>query len=283
MVVVALLLLSFTPVLSVQSVQALGTRHLSSADIVNLAAIPQGSSIVTLDTEAIRQNVSQNPWVGEVAVDRGLDGTVTISVTEREPLALVTFSSQEMAWYLSDDGIWLEPSELHPAGGMTIFDIALSEARAEGIKLVTDVPETVVPTAGLPCEDPAIEGVLSYQREFDATLADQVAYYAAASESSISCVLVSGLEISLGAPTDIAAKQTVIQELLSEYPNRLTYINVRVPSRPTYRMVEGDDQMTGGTGIYEPAVTPPEDAGTDGESDGSGEGSEDSGDWEDEG
>ena len=36
------------------------------------------------------------------------------------------------------------------------------------------------------------------------------------------------------------SKESVIKEILSKYAGKLTYINVRVPSKPSYRMVSSD-------------------------------------------
>ena len=40
-----------------------------------------------------------------------------------------------------------------------------------------------------------------------------------------------------------------MQQLLAKYPNRITYINVRVPSSPSYRMLDSD-AVQEGTGAY---------------------------------
>ena len=64
--------------------------------------------------------------------------------------------------------------------------------------------------------------------------------FSASSLDSISCVLENGVEISLGPATSVDSKESVIKEILSKYAGKLTYINVRVPSKPSYRMVSSD-------------------------------------------
>ena len=58
------------------------------------------------------------------------------------------------------------------------------------------------------------------------------------------------VEVSLGAPTDIEAKETTVGAILAAHENKVTYINVRVPSSPTYRAIASDDVQagTGATG-----------------------------------
>ncbi len=208
-----------------------------------------GTPLITLDQEAIRAKLTQNPWVLSVDVGWGLDGTLHLNVTERAPYALVVMGSQDLAWYLAEDGVWLEPSDVRPTGEVDMFTAALEKCRADALLLIADVPQTVNPKAGAKTTDPSIEGVLAYQEGFSPEFAQQVAYYRAESESSLACVLVSGVEISLGAPRDIDSKEVVIDALLAEFPNQLTYINVRVPSHPTYRKLDSEN-VAPGTGVY---------------------------------
>ena len=264
-IVIGAIVLSFTPVLQVRSVEATGTSHIESSDIIRLSQVGQGTPLIAIDGEAIRSRLAQNPWVASVDVRWGFDGVLHIDVTERVPYALVVMGSQNIAWYLAEDGVWLEPSDVKPSAEVSMFTAALDRARSEGLLLVVDVPATVNPQAGSETTDPTIEGVLAYQTGFTPEFAEQVAYYRAASEPALTCVLVSGMEISLGAPREIDAKETVIEALLAEFPNQLTYINVRVPSRPTYRKLNSDS-VAPGSGVYgtidEGAKAPPEGEGT---------------------
>ncbi len=248
-IVVGAIVLSFTPVLQVRSIEAASTAHIPSSDIIRLSQVDVGTPLISLDREAIRSRLMANPWVVSVDATWGIDGTLHIAVSERSPYALVVMGSQNIAWYLAEDGVWLEPSDVKPSGEVSMFEAALEKSRAEGLLLITDVPQTVNPEAGAKTTDASIEGVLAYQEGFSPEFAQQVAYYRAESESSLTCVLMSGVEISLGAPREIESKEVVIQALLAEFPNQLTYINVRVPSRPTYRKLDSEN-VAPGSGVY---------------------------------
>lgn len=247
--VAVVLLLSFTPILPVRSVQAPATSHISSDDIVRIADVAVGSPVLRVDQEGIRARLRQNPWVDTVNVRWSIDGTVAIEVVEREPYALVVMGSQSIAWYMDADGVWLEPSDVKPHGDVSMFSAALEQCKATGLLLIADVPANVNPQAGSPTTDAPIEGVLAYQHDFTPEFASQIAYYKAESETSLACVLASGVEISLGAPRDAESKETVIEALLAEFPNQLTYINVRVPSHPTYRKLDVSS-VAPGSGVY---------------------------------
>ena len=57
------------------------------------------------------------------------------------------------------------------------------------------------------------------------------------STENVSCVLESGVEVSLGSPTDISEKEDIVQGYLEQSDGRVVRINVRVPSSPAYREI----------------------------------------------
>ena len=126
---------------------------------------------------------------------------------------------------------------------------ALAKAEELGCLLITNVPSSVDPAQGSPSTDDTIQAVLAYQQQLPDTVTSQAQVYYATSAGSTSLVLKSGLEISLGSPTDIAAKAQSLTELMNSYPDQLTYVNVRVPSKPTYRKISGDITLSGASGV----------------------------------
>lgn len=272
LVVGALFVASLTPVFTVTSIEAEPSDHLTAENITKLAAVPDGTTLLNVDTGAIAERLAKNPWVADVSVQRAFPDGLRISVTERDILAIVTVSSGNVAWYLSSDGTWVEPAKLAGGSG-SLADQALALARQEGCLLIRDVPSTVSPKAGAKTTDAPILGVIDYQKGFTKGLADQVVSYSASSEEAISCVLESGIEVSLGDPSQISSKEAVINELMAQHPNQLTYINVRNPSKPSFRRVSSDS-VAQGSGVQAPAA----DGGADGAQAAQGEGPQGSSD-----
>ena len=163
-------------------------------------------------------------------------------------------SSRSVAWYLGEGEVWLEPMNLDVTDGQSADDVALEKATSIGSILITGVPATVDPVAGSVATDDVITAVRSYLDGFSSDFASQIVSFTAPSEASISCVLASGVEVSLGSPTDISSKEEVVKSLLAEYPDELTYINVRVPSSPSYRKIDSTD-VTAGTGAVGTSTT----------------------------
>lgn len=74
--------------LDVRSVHVIGVRELSTDEVRAVAAVPLGTPMLRLDTDAVQARVAALPRVAAVEVSRGLDGTVRIAVTERTPTAV---------------------------------------------------------------------------------------------------------------------------------------------------------------------------------------------------
>lgn len=240
--------LSLTPILPVQQINAEATNHLTQENILKLAAVPDNATLLNVDTAKIEENLAKNPWVKSVHVSRKLPGELTISVEERQVFAIVTIPSGNSAWYLSEDGAWIEPMPAQALDGGDLVQVALAQAKEDGCLLIRDTPSTVDPKAGAKTTDAPILDCIQYQTTFSQGLASQIVSYSAASEEAISCVLSSGLEISLGAPNQISSKEAVINELMGAHPNQLTYINVRNPAKPSYRQISSSS-VGAGTGV----------------------------------
>jgi cell division protein FtsQ len=78
-----------TPLLDVDEVVVEGARQTGVDRVRAEADIATGTPLMDLDLGASGERVAALPWVERVRVDRGLDGTITIVVEERSPVALV--------------------------------------------------------------------------------------------------------------------------------------------------------------------------------------------------
>ncbi len=247
---IGIVVLAHTSAFTITSIDTEATEHVSSADIASLAGVEEGTTLLNYDESLISNNLKRNPWIKDVEIVRIFPDRLKIVVTERVVSAYVMMNSGSVTWCLGDDNVWVEPVKVEVTQGQSMAEAALAMAVERGSLLVTNVPQTVNPMAGQPAGDPVFDAMRSYQEELSSDLWSQVVSADLSSIDGISVMLKSGLEISLGAPTAIDAKQKIIDQLLEKYPNRLTYINVRVPSNPTYRMVDTEavEQGTGAIG-----------------------------------
>lgn len=240
---VVYLVLVYSPLFMIRSIVATPTEHVTSETISSLAAVPEGSTLFSVNEREIVERIQGNPWVESAEVTRQFPNQLTITVTERTKSAVVLLSSGLEAWWLSQDGFWLEPLALEQAtadnGVASPADQARTAAAADGVVFVSDVAATVVPQAGAECTDEAVRGVLTYCTTFSEEMRSRIATAKAASVQSISFVLTDGIEVSVGAPTDIEDKERVILGLLAEHQGQVTYINARTPETATWRGLDG--------------------------------------------
>lgn len=241
----ALLVLSYTPLFTITGIDAEATDHMSADDIIRLANIPDGATLLNLDEGDITSNLKRNPWVGSVSYVREFPDHLRITVHETSVQAIVVMGTGNIAWTLGEGGVWIEPYPITVGDKQSINDVALERAQELGVLLLTDAPPSVSPIAGHAATDDVIGAVQSYQENFSSELKSQIVSYSITSLDSISCTLSSGVQVSLGAATDIDAKQTAILGMLAQHQDKLTYINVRTPLNPSYRAIDSDDVKAG--------------------------------------
>lgn len=241
----ALSAMRMLPVFTIVSIDTEATEHLTQEDIANLASVVEGTTLLNLDSSAIEENLKKNPWVAEVHVHREFPDRIRIEVRERRVSTLVLMSTSTFAWYIGEGNVWLEPATLTIAEGQTAKDAAAALATEKGALFVTDVPATVSPQAGSEVVDEVLLAVDIYVRELPEEISSQVVYFSASSLEGISCVLSSGVEVSLGSPTQIEQKAAVLTEILDQYPGEITYVNVRTPANPSYRRIDSNSVQPG--------------------------------------
>ena len=244
-VTVALFALRNSSVFAITSIEFEPTEHVSAEDVQSLARVPEGATLLNVDTDALDESLRKNPWIASASFSRIPPGTLKITVEEQRPAALVVMSSGTVAWYLSEDNTWIEPAKLEPAEGQSVNDAALAIAQAQGCLLIADVPSTVDPKAGSQATDEVLDAVSQFQDGFSSDFASQVVCYSAPSTENVSCVLKSGVEVSLGAATEISLKESIVQGYLDQSDGQVVRINVRVPSNPAYRVIDSPNVQAG--------------------------------------
>lgn len=207
----------------VDNVQVNGVSHLTSNEITSLAQVPDDSTLLRVDTTAIVERLKQNAWVQDATVSRVFPDTLEVDITEREPGAVVRVSDKAI-WVISKDGAWLSA--------------ATDEDWQAGPRIV-DVSKTLAqPVSGSDCDDGGIKNALAIIAGMSDELASKVQSISAESSIKTSLNLEDGITVAFGDSSDIEVKEAAIEALLEKYSGKISYINVRVPSRPTYRTLD---------------------------------------------
>lgn len=207
-------------VFAVDNVVVTGVEHLTDQEITQLAAIPDDSTLLRLESTAIAERLESHPWIQEAVVKRQFPDTVVLEITERAAAAAVKLSDTSI-WVISTDGVWLS---------------AATKSDWKSNHKIVDTSATLAsPVAGSDCNDEGIKNALAVYSGISDTLAKQVKSISAESTVKTTLTLKSGVTVAFGEAVDIELKEADIWALLDEYDGTVSYINVRVPSRPTFR------------------------------------------------
>ena len=74
--------------LTIQTINVEGTNRMSRGEVLAILDDLRGISMVTVDLEEWRQKLLAAPWVADVGMRRVFPGTVSVAVTERQPLGI---------------------------------------------------------------------------------------------------------------------------------------------------------------------------------------------------
>lgn len=234
------------PICTITSVVAHDSEHVSAQDIAQLAQIEDGTTLFNLDEKKVADRIKKNPWVSQVHFTRKFPASLDISVDEKAIDAYVLIGSSNVVWTLGNDNVWIEPISLPKSDDNVSFkEKTLTKAHEAGVVAFCDLPASVNPQPGAPATDDTITMIQSYRHQFSPEFSQMVASYSAPTPESITLTLTSGVEVSVGIATQVPTKERIIREILTKYEGKLTYINVRVPSKPSYRMVQSDSVKQG--------------------------------------
>jgi cell division septal protein FtsQ len=92
---------SMVTLFSLKSIEVTSAKHLTRDEILGLAGIEPGKDLLRRNLKRMGEHLLQNPWVETVQINRYFPDTVSIAVTEREPVAIVNMG---FIYYLDKKG-----------------------------------------------------------------------------------------------------------------------------------------------------------------------------------
>jgi cell division protein FtsQ len=197
-----------SPVLDVDRIEVTGTTRLTSDEVRTASGISIGDPMVWLDGGAAERRLAALPWVASARVEREWPATVTITLTEREPVAWV------------DGGAG---PALVDGTGRVLSTVA---APPEGFPQVLE-PARVPPVGGTISPDNGARvarALVGYARPATKTIA--------LTDRGVVLVLQSGAEVRIGSPTQVMTKVVAARAVLDAVGVPVAYVDVSVPSNP---------------------------------------------------
>lgn len=228
-------------VFSIQEVQVEGVNHLTSSDMAALMRVNAHDNLLSVDTRGITQRLERNSWIASAHVSCVFPHKLRVSVKERSMAAvveLVSASGQtKKLWAIARDKTWLMPlpQATSDAGKRTnpqVFADASTALR------ITHVALGVQGEIGQKCSDASIVNALDIASSLTTDLAQRIVEVRACTNDETSLVLDNGVEVAFGQATHMRDKERVVLEVLAQYEGKVSYINVRNPSTPTWRAIQ---------------------------------------------
>lgn len=193
----------FSTWLAADEVQVLGARVVSSRRVVAAADVRPGTPLVRVDLDAVNRKVAAIPAVAGVSVHRTWPHTLTITVTERTPVATIRRSG---GWWVLD-----------PEGSL------YNRSR------VRDPALAVVEFRGR-ADRAALREVAAVVRSLPAEVRRQMRRVRASSMDSIALLLTGGRQVVWGSAAESDRKVEVLTLLLRR---PAAVYDVSVPELPT--------------------------------------------------
>lgn len=230
---------------SITEVEVTGNSILSSEDIISMADIPEGETLLRLDRTGIKDSLLANPWVESVEVHWSLPHGVQIVVHEKSIAARVQIplsarNDTITYWAISSDGLWL--SQIQDDSSSAVDQRIVSAAAST--PLIDDVTSTISPSEGTTCTDAGVVNTLEILSTISSDLLGQLSSISAPSVEQTELTLTNGVVVAFGSSSDAQSKERVVLQLLAEHENAISYINVRVVNRPAWRGITQDNATT---------------------------------------
>jgi cell division protein FtsQ len=201
-----------TPLFDMRTLRVSGNRHLSDTEVARLAGLSRTTNVMWLRTGALADRIEQDPWVLRAKVSRTLPGTVTVSIHERRPVAIVEAGRSSLL--VSGDGV--------------ILGSARPKTRLPAITLAGAPVAVGSRISGLPA-------VLIVARSLPAGVRSKVARITQARPGALTLILRDGAKVLYGDASETDAKGRALSSLLSWASKRgirPDYIDVRAPAAP---------------------------------------------------
>ena len=195
----------FSTLLTVKGADVRGVEVLTAAEVEQVAAVPAGEPLATVDLDAIEARVEGLAAVRSVEASRAWPDQVRIEVTEREAVAVVAWEEQWRG--LDANGVLFRTYPEQPAGLVPVTMNASTpvEALAEAAAVVEALPPAML---------------------------ERVDHLEVTSIDGILLELTGGAKVMWGSADESSSKVKVLEVLLQR---KARVYDVTAPGRPTIK------------------------------------------------
>jgi cell division septal protein FtsQ len=223
---VLLVWLWFGPVFAVHRVEVEGARHVTAQEVAAAAGFDGSASVISVDGSAARARLLKLVWIRNATIQARLPGTVVITVSEWEPVAVYHAGASTNRFLLSSQAVVLGPTS--PVSGLV--DV-------QG-------PAGADPRAGdHPLDPQLLTALVNIQRAMPTLVGQDVAGFVFDSCGDLTLIAKKGWKVYFGrvlTPEEfsslqdkLAALRAIAGKKLVDYSSSdLDYVNLMNPSEP---------------------------------------------------
>ncbi|MBC5825243.1 MAG: FtsQ-type POTRA domain-containing protein [Candidatus Eremiobacteraeota bacterium] len=217
------------PRFALQTIAVSGARRTGALQVISAAALPRGQNIWLLRVGPAEARIRALPWILAVTISRGWPNRVSISVSERVPVARIVLAPSQTAE---------EPVARYALIDSSLRVLALEDASPSAPSAA--LPAIAIsPTPGIDWRagtyagGAAAQALLALRRL--SSLGVRATRVAVAPATGISITLDGKGDVLFGTLDDFAKKVALVQTIAPRinHPERVVYIDVRSVRAPT--------------------------------------------------
>jgi len=202
---------------TIEEVQVEGVKELSEQEVVAIAAVEEGATLLSIDEDAVLERLTQVPWVAKADLVRLFPSTLLIRVEERERFAMVDAAGA--FWAVDRAG--------------RVLGESIPETSA-AVPVIRDVG-AFDPVAGEITGSEAVKNALAVLKGISPELREMTVTLSAPTPEETALLTEGNVEVMLGRAEQLTEKSVLALEIMREQGSGVVFIDVRSLERPISR------------------------------------------------
>ncbi|MHB8049693.1 MAG: cell division protein FtsQ/DivIB [Coriobacteriia bacterium] len=209
--------LSNSGLFAIERVTVEGANELSVDEVVAVAAIEPGETLLGIDEDGVVERLESLAWIESADLVRRYPSTALLQIEERERFVMLDLGNT--FWALDRTGRVLGESV---------------PATATPVPLIRDVP-VFVPVAGEIVTPDEVKNAISVLAGISPELRSSVKTLSSPSAEETSLITDASVEIMIGRAEQLSEKSALALEIMAEQGSAVVFIDVRSLERPVSR------------------------------------------------
>lgn len=224
----------FSPRLSIQKIEVVGSRGVTVEDVVRLGGVKYNANMFKVNLSRVARRLKAIPCVRDAVVTRFLPNTLRVQIVEREPALVIESLDSRRRLDVDREGVAFRVSRWRPIRG----ELLVIEDKQFPKELGTRIDPQWVRRVQ-ECADLAQREELTLERvcqDQDRDLWISVGLDSRVASASGMAPVRRKLDVRLGSENDLGKKFRAIRLTLKTYGDQIAHadtLNVMYPEHPT--------------------------------------------------